>query len=91
MGQDWIQKAKAEPQKEYKSPTQWGPYECLYCISEARTRFREQNKGAVPLQGAQAKQMLVLRPTEQGELNVAAGMGPWRYSTGRPRHREQPG
>eukprot|EP00959_Pyramimonas_sp_CCMP1952_P393238 8239288-Pyramimonas_sp.AAC.2 len=46
MEQDWIQKAKAEPEKQCKSPTQWAPYECLYCVSEAYARFREKNKGA---------------------------------------------
>eukprot|EP00959_Pyramimonas_sp_CCMP1952_P238470 4983022-Pyramimonas_sp.AAC.1 len=31
MGQGWIQKAKAEPQKQCKAPTHWGPCECLHC------------------------------------------------------------
>ncbi|CAK0907221.1 unnamed protein product [Prorocentrum cordatum] len=44
--------------------------ECLYCISEACARFREQNKDAAPLQGMQANQVLVLRPTEQGEVKA---------------------
>eukprot|EP00959_Pyramimonas_sp_CCMP1952_P209397 4380663-Pyramimonas_sp.AAC.1 len=73
MDQDWIKKAKAEPEKEYKSPTQWGPYECLYCVSEAYARFCEQNKDAVPLHGLQANLVLVLRPAEKGELKVVAG------------------
>eukprot|EP00959_Pyramimonas_sp_CCMP1952_P312395 6538948-Pyramimonas_sp.AAC.1 len=55
--------AKAEPQKQCQSPTQLGPYECLYCAPEACTRFCEKNKGAVPLQRMQANQMLAVRPT----------------------------
>eukprot|EP00959_Pyramimonas_sp_CCMP1952_P394661 8268696-Pyramimonas_sp.AAC.1 len=54
MEQDWIQKAKAEPQKEHKHPTHWGPYERLYCAPEAhtrsasRTRTRRRSKGCKP-------------------------------------------
>eukprot|EP00959_Pyramimonas_sp_CCMP1952_P205995 4307531-Pyramimonas_sp.AAC.1 len=79
MEQDWIQKAKDEPQKQYKSPTQWGPYERLYCAPEAYARFREKNMDAAPLQGPRANQMLAARPTEQGELRVVTGMEPWSY------------
>eukprot|EP00959_Pyramimonas_sp_CCMP1952_P096531 2017741-Pyramimonas_sp.AAC.1 len=74
MEEDWIQKAKAEPEKQRKSSTHWGPYERLHCAPEACARIREKNKGAVPLRGLRANQALAVRPTEQGELKVVAGM-----------------
>ena len=80
LEQEWLQKVKAEPQAGHKYPSSWGPYECLYCVSEAYTRFREKNKDAVPLQGLQANQMLAVRPTDEGELKVVTGDEPWSYS-----------
>eukprot|EP00959_Pyramimonas_sp_CCMP1952_P420761 8813770-Pyramimonas_sp.AAC.1 len=31
VGQDWLQKVKADPAKDYKCPSSWGPCECIYC------------------------------------------------------------
>eukprot|EP00959_Pyramimonas_sp_CCMP1952_P028330 594459-Pyramimonas_sp.AAC.1 len=58
MGQDWIQKARGEPQKENKSPTHWGPYECLYCVSKAYARFREHLVGTQPSERHRAHVLL---------------------------------
>ena len=71
---------QAEPEKNWKYPSTWGPYECLYCVSEGYRRFREKHTEAVPLQGLQANQMLAVRPNEQGELQVVTGLEPWSYS-----------
>ena len=35
LEQDWLQKVKADPETRYQYPSVWGPYECLYCVSEA--------------------------------------------------------
>ena len=44
-----MQKVKEQPEKNYKYPSSWGPYECLYCVSEAYRRLCEKHKEAVPL------------------------------------------
>eukprot|EP00959_Pyramimonas_sp_CCMP1952_P342374 7173055-Pyramimonas_sp.AAC.1 len=66
MGQDWVQKATAEPQKQCKSPTQLSLHERPHCACEAYARFREKKKARRRSEAA--------RPTEQGELKVAAGV-----------------
>ena len=81
LEQEWVQKVKEEPEKNYKYPSTWGPYECLYCVSEAYRRFCEKHKEAVPLQGFQANQMLVVRPDEEGKLVKVTGDEPWSWST----------
>ena len=54
----------------------WGPWECIYVVSEAYKRFRNKNKGKVPLEGLQANQMLRVRPTAlgpEGRLELVTG------------------
>ena len=73
LEQEWVQRCKQDPEKNYKYPSTWGPYECLYCVSEAYTRFREKNKDtlhqdlAAVMQQSQAEVVLALFPSEAPE------------------------
>ena len=94
--QEWLQKVKAEPEKNYKYPSSWGPYECLYCVSEAYTRFREKNKEAVPHQGLQAHPMPAVRPTDRSIITLSdcpsssVSVPPSALPTARPTDRLSP-
>ena len=62
-----------EDPKMVKYPSSWGPFECLYVISEGYARFCEKFKDQVPLQGLQANQMLRVRPSGEGNLELVRG------------------
>ena len=42
--------------------------------------FKEKSQGRVPLEGMQANQMLRVRPTANGTLEVTRGDEPWSFS-----------
>ena len=72
---------KTTDKNELKAPTSWGPFECLYVVTEAYKRFQEQYKGRVPLEGMQANQMLRVRSTENNELKLVRGDEDWSFKT----------
>ena len=78
----YVEQAKRPSAKrERKYPSQWGPFECLYVIGEAYARFRARYLTQVPLEGLQATQMLRVRPTSEGRLELVTGHEPWSFNT----------
>ena len=82
MESEWYAEQAKRPrgQKDLQYPNKWGPFECLYVIGEALRRFKAKYKAQVPLQGLQANQMLRVRPTSAGALELVTGLEPWSYS-----------
>ena len=74
---EWKRKRLARPDLKY--PNQWGPYECLYIVSEGLAQFKAKFP-KVPLDGLQATQMLRVRPTAEGFLEQVTGFEPWSHS-----------
>ena len=73
---EWVQQKKKIENHDLQYPASWGPWECIYVVSEAYKRFREKYKGKVPLEGLQANQMLRVRPTAlgpEGRLELVTG------------------
>ena len=66
-------------EKELKYPSNWGPYEVLYCVSEGYKRFCQKYETKVPLEGLQANQILRVRFDEQGSLEPVSGREPWSF------------
>ena len=69
-------KNKVASRPNLKYPSTWGPYECLYVVCEGLRRFKRQHP-LVPLQGLQENQMLRVRPSPQGTLELVTGLEPW--------------
>ena len=76
---EWQAKRGADPGLAY--PNVWGPFECLWVLSKALHRFKANSEGRVPLQGMQANQMLRVRPTTTGTLELVKGTEAWSHST----------
>jgi hypothetical protein len=75
---EWKEASKTT--RNLKYPNCWGPYECLHVIGKSLERFK-QNYPNVPLQGLQATQMLRVRPTLEGTLEMVSGQESWSEST----------
>ena len=60
------ERGEPEPddEKELKYPSNWGPYEVLYCVSEGYKRFCQKYEKKVLLEVLQANQMLRVRFNE---------------------------
>ena len=74
---EWKQEKKKPENHDIQYPASWGPWECIHVVSEAYKRFRDKNKGKVPLEGLQANQMLRVRPTAlgpEGRLELVTGV-----------------
>ena len=69
-----------EGRRTCSTRTSGAPFECLYVIGEALRRFKAKYKGRVPLEGMQANQMLRVRPTSAGRLELVTGLEPWSHS-----------
>ena len=72
---EWQAKRQSDPGLAY--PSTWGPFECLWVLSKALHRFKADSEGRVPLQGMQANQMLRVRPTTTGTLELVKGTEAW--------------
>ena len=75
---EWKEASKHTPGLKY--PNCWGPYECLYLVGKALERFKKKFPN-VPLEGLQAVQMLRVRPTIEGRLEIVTGREPWSHKT----------
>jgi hypothetical protein len=75
---EWKEASKHTPGLKY--PNCWGPYECLYLVGKALMRFKKKFPN-VPLEGLQAVQMLRVRPTIEGRLEIVTGREPWSHKT----------
>eukprot|EP00972_Heterocapsa_arctica_P109765 16161687-Heterocapsa_arctica.AAC.1 len=64
---EWRAASKTRANLKYLS--KWGPYECLYVIAKSLQRFKTKYP-QVPLEGLQATQMLRVRPTAEGRLEL---------------------
>jgi hypothetical protein len=75
---EWKEAMKTRSDLKY--PNSWGPYECLHVIGKSLERFK-QKFPKVPLQGLQATQMLRVRPTLEGTLEIVSGQESWSEAT----------
>ena len=68
---EWQARSQEDPTLAY--PNVWGPFECLWVLSKGLQRFKAKSEGRVPLHGFQANQMLQVRPTAEGRLELVKG------------------
>ena len=78
---EYLRECKRVGSSKLKLPTSWGPFECLHVISEAYGRFQAKFKEQVPLEGLQANQMLRVRPSTEGTLELVQGTEEWSFNT----------
>ena len=76
---EWQSRRNEDPTLAY--PSVWGPFECLWVLSKGLQRFKAKSEGRVPLQGSQANQVLRVRPTAEGRLELVKGTETWSHNT----------
>ena len=52
----------------------------MHCMSAGYSKFVEDSRGKVPLEGLQSNQMLRVRPTAEGRLEPVTGFESWSFS-----------
>ena len=70
-------KNKAKEYKDY-NPAKWGPYEVLHVAGEGLKRFK-QKYVRVPLEGLIRNNMLVIKPTSDGNMEITPDEPPYEH------------